>query len=112
MMTNFLHVTCFCTALPITIFIFAAQLIVLYWVSKYRLVKLCKYPKMIRRWLMGIVFASLVFSPLFFIAGFLINLKAFTDIRGTINHSPIALYVYLGIWAPLSALLFILDKKL
>jgi len=112
MMTNFLHVTCFCTALPILILIYAAQLIVLFWVSKVRLVKFCRYPKLIRRWLFGIVFASLVISPLFFIAGFLINLKAFKDARGSIEHDPFALYIYLGIWVLLSILLIFLDKKL
>lgn len=112
MMTNFLHVTCFCSAIPILIYIYAAQLIVLYWVSKVRLVKFCKYPKLIRRWLLGIVFASLIVSPLFFIAGFLINLKAFQDARGSINHSPVALYAYIGIWVILSIILVALDKQL
>jgi len=73
LMANFLHTTCFCMLTPIIIPMYALQIFIFYWACKIRMVKLCQFPKLIRRWLMGIVFANLLVSPLFFAAGCLIT---------------------------------------
>ena len=57
--------------------LYALQILLFYWACKIRMLKLCKFPKMIRRWLMGIVFANLLVSPLFFAAGCLISEHAY-----------------------------------
>lgn len=73
LMANFLHATFYCMLVPIIIPLYAAQIFVFYWVCKVRLLKLCRFPKLIRRWLLGIVFANLMVSPLFFAAGCLLS---------------------------------------
>ena len=58
----FLHTIFFCMLTPIIIPLYALQILLFYWACKIRMLKLCKFPKMIRRWLMGIVFANLLVS--------------------------------------------------
>lgn len=83
---------------PITIPLFTGQVILLYWSSKARILKFCKHPKLIRRWLMGIVFANLLVSPLFFAGGCLLHEHAFKQKVTALDHTPIALYLFFAWW--------------
>ena len=62
---------------PIIIPFFTIQVFMFYWVCKLRLLKFCKFPQLIRRWLLGIVFANLLVSPIFFIAGYVLSVHAY-----------------------------------
>ena len=77
LMANFLHATFFSMVAPMVIPLFALQILLFYWACKVRMLKFCKFPQLVRRWLMGIVFANLLVSPLFFAAGCLISEHAY-----------------------------------
>lgn len=97
---------------PIIIPMYTAQVVLLYWSSKVRILKFCKFPKLIRRWLMGIVFANLLVSPLFFAGGCLLHEHAFGQMVAPLDHTPIALYLFFAWWLIFTVASVNIDKCL
>ncbi len=111
-MSNFLHATCFCMLTPAIIPLYCLQIFVLYWSCKIRIMKFCKFPRLIRRWLLGIVYANLMVSPLFFAGGFLLSEHAFKDKVADFDHIPVALYTFFAWEAVFAVIALLVDKWL
>lgn len=112
LMSNFLHAAFFGMLVPVIIPMYTAQVLLLYWSSKARLLKFSLYPLLIRRWLMGIVFANLLVSPLFFAGGCLLHEHAYDQKVAPLNHTPIALYLFFGWWLIFTVASVYIDKRL
>jgi hypothetical protein len=112
LMANFLHATFFSMVAPMVIPLFALQILLFYWACKIRMLKFCKFPKLVRRWLMGIVFANLLVSPLFFAAGCLISEHAYKQHVVSLDHFPLGTYLLFALWAVFSLISLIVDTKL
>ena len=110
-MSNFLHCTFFCMLVPIVVPLFTAQVLFYYWAVKIRLLKFCKFPTLVRRWLLGIVFSNLMVSPLFFAAGYLITEYAYKSKVAEIDgHIPVGIYVLFA-WVVLFAVVALFADK-
>jgi hypothetical protein len=86
--------------------------LIFYWACKVRLLKLCKFPTLIRRWLMGIVFANLMVSPLFFAGGCLLSEHAYKSKVFDFDHTPVGLYLFFVWWAIFSVIALFVDRWL
>lgn len=97
---------------PFIIPLYTAQILIFYWACKIRILKFCRFPKLIRRWLMGLVFANLMVSPLFFAAGCLISEHAYDQKVFDVSHTPIALYLFF-VWSAIFAVIALfVDRRL
>lgn len=110
-MSNFLHAAFYFMLVPAVIPLYTLQALFLYWASKVRLLRFCQFPKLIRRWLIGLIFANLLVSTLFMAGGSLLSYFAFHKTVQTLEHTPIALYLFF-VWSCLFAVIALYSDKL